>query len=447
MSEIIQSLREQLAEAEGNLRLIRERKTEYVESEKIPLQLVKNEQRLEAEIAGLWERLIRLEAHSEEQQAPAAPGPATVSVPPPQPVSPVAGTTALPPCPFVAGGMITDPRLFVGRRAELRAVLSRMEGAQPISVNVVGERRIGKSSLLYQVFSTWEQRVRDPARYVVAYLSLQDARAQTETAFYRAIADTLLERPAVRDRAALATALRRRPLNRADFAAAVDAFGRFGLLPVLCLDEFEALFRHAEEFTDDFFDALRALMDRNAVMLVLASLRPLDVYRRQHRLTSSFFNLGHTLPLGDLTGEEAANLVRLPAGAVPGASAVLNLEEQRLACRWGGRHPYLLQLAASCLCQAGQESRNVAWAKRCFDQQAARLHRRRRLPGFRRFFRLLTWELPAALGRLAGRLGGALDEARNWLVGMIIILVFLLALVGFLGREQLMDLLRRILGG
>jgi len=180
---------------------------------------------------------------------------------------------------------------------------------------------------------------------------------------------------------------------------------------------------------------------------VLASLRPLDVYRRRHRLTSSFFNLGHTLSLGDLTGEEAADLVRLPASTVSGASTALGLEEQRLARQWGSHHPYLLQLAASCLCQARQEGRDVDWARRCFDQQATRLRRRRRLPNFRRLFRLLTWELPGTLGRLAGRLGGAVDEARNWLVGMVIILIFLLVLVGFLGWEQLMDLLRYILGG
>jgi tetratricopeptide (TPR) repeat protein len=57
MNDTIQSLREQLAKAEGNLRLIQEREAEYVESEKIPLQLIKNERRLEAQIADLRARL------------------------------------------------------------------------------------------------------------------------------------------------------------------------------------------------------------------------------------------------------------------------------------------------------------------------------------------------------------------------------------------------------
>ncbi len=120
----------------------------------------------------------------------------------------------LPPCPFVAGPKITDPRLFVGRKEELRRLVTAMEGAQPISINVVGERRIGKSSLLYHLYQTWEQRVQKPARYVVAYLSLQDAAAQTERDFYRAVARALVARPSVQQHSAIVEALTRQPLGR-----------------------------------------------------------------------------------------------------------------------------------------------------------------------------------------------------------------------------------------
>jgi energy-coupling factor transporter ATP-binding protein EcfA2 len=60
MSETVQSLREQLAEAEGNLRLIRERKAEYVEPHKIDLDLIKAERHWEAQIADLKRRLVWL---------------------------------------------------------------------------------------------------------------------------------------------------------------------------------------------------------------------------------------------------------------------------------------------------------------------------------------------------------------------------------------------------
>lgn len=75
--------------------------------------------------------------------------------PPPMPVS------SLPACPFIAGSMITNPRLFVGRKDELHSITTLMTGAQPTSINLIGQRRIGKSSLLYHFFQTWEQRVQD----------------------------------------------------------------------------------------------------------------------------------------------------------------------------------------------------------------------------------------------------------------------------------------------
>ncbi|WP_414584951.1 hypothetical protein [Scytonema sp. PCC 10023] len=105
---------------------------------------------------------------------------------------------SLPSNPFVAAGMIEDSTLFVGRKDELRAIASRMSGVQPTSINVVGDKRIGKSSLLYHFFLTWQQRVNDPSRYVVIYLSLQDGKCQTEISFYKAVAEelvTLLHQP------------------------------------------------------------------------------------------------------------------------------------------------------------------------------------------------------------------------------------------------------------
>jgi hypothetical protein len=41
--------------------------------------------------------------------------------------------------------------------------------------------------------------------------------------------------------------------------------------------------------------------------------------------------------------------------------------------QWGGRHPYLLQLAASLLYEAQQSGRDVSWAKAEFAKEARRV--------------------------------------------------------------------------
>jgi hypothetical protein len=143
-----------------------------------------------------------------------------------------------------------------------------------------------------------------------------------------------------------------------------------------------------------------------------------------------------------LAEAEADDLVRLPASTVPGAPAALSLPEQRLARRWGGRHPFLLQLAADALWQARQEGRDEAWTYTRFVEQARHVPH----PRWRHWLRSVFWQGPAALGRLAGRLGGGVDEFRNWLIGMVIIVVIVLALFGIVSGGQLLELLRKWLG-
>ncbi|MEW6493586.1 MAG: AAA-like domain-containing protein [Cyanobacteriota bacterium] len=282
-------------------------------------------------------------------------------------------TSSLPDCPFAAGAKITDPRFFIGRKEELNAITSWMTEAQPVSINVVGPRRIGKSSLLYHFFQIYQKRVPEPTRYLVIYLSLQDARCQSENDFYQAVARQLWHNLAVQGNPALIEPLRVQPFNRLAFCAAMGQYKRLGVLPVFCLDELGPLFRHPEEFDNGFFDNLRSLMESHVLMLIVASHRKLEFYQRRHKLTSAFFKRWQVLILGELTENEAKTLICLPASTVKGATPALNSQEQHLVQQWGGRHPYLLQLAASLLYEARQTQQDEGWAKAEFEKQARRV--------------------------------------------------------------------------
>jgi hypothetical protein len=147
-------------------------------------------------------------------------------------------------------------------------------------------------------------------------------------------------------------------------------YKRLGIMPVLCLDEFGPLFRYPEEFDNGFFDNLRSLMESRVLMLVIASHRRLDFYQSRHKLTSAFFKLWQVLTLNELTENEAAELVRLPASTVPGIAAALSQQEQHFVRRLGRRHPYLLQLAASLVYEARLSGRDISWAKAEFAKEA-----------------------------------------------------------------------------
>lgn len=278
----------------------------------------------------------------------------------------------LPACPFVAGPKIEDPRLFVGREEELNAIVWRMRGVQPTSVNVVGERRIGKSSLLYHFRQIWAERVRDERKYAVIYLSLQDAHFQTCEGFFHNVLEKL--NCAVADGCGLEAEaeIQGGKVDGSVFADALASWKTQRILPVVCLDEFEMFLKCPDEFTDGFFDHLRSQMDRNALMFVISSLKPLDVYRWEYKLTSSFFNLGHCLRLKGMTDDEVDALVRLPASTMPGLESALSPELQQMAKQWGGRHPLLLQYAAFFLCHAIRNDKDAAWAEAQFRGEAAR---------------------------------------------------------------------------
>jgi len=53
--------------------------------------------------------------------------------------------------PFTYGNPISDPARFFGRRAEVEQVYTRLLNAEFESSSIVGERRTGKTSLLYYI--------------------------------------------------------------------------------------------------------------------------------------------------------------------------------------------------------------------------------------------------------------------------------------------------------
>lgn len=322
-------------------------------------------------------------------------------------------------CPFVAGPMITTPSRFVGRREELSLLAHRMDGAQPTSVNVVGERRIGKSSLLYHFFQTWEQRIDHPSRFVVVYLDLQAKTPPTEAAFYKDLSWALKQQPAVQRVDSLHRALLAPPRTAQGFAELLEQCTDHVLLPVFCLDEFEVLLKNGEEFTDGFFDQLRGWMNASQLMFILSSRRPLDVYAGEHNLTSTFFNLGHVVELGEFSEDEAEELLRLPGAGEP----ALDPEERQLARQWGGRHPLLLQLAG----QALWEHRSTRKAKAEFERQRKRFVAKKAKREFSLMSvpRAVVWDFPRWVGSLPLRIGNVVDDTANFIVGLVIILIML----------------------
>lgn len=338
--------------------------------------------------------------------------------------------------PFIAGPMLQNPELFVGREDELRAIISRMGGSQPTSLNVVGKHQIGKSSLLYYFFITWEQLVSQPQNYVVIYLSLKNANSQKEENFYQAIAQKLLICPSVQIQPKLIKLLQDKPLNRSEFSTAIVEFKKQGLLAILCLDDFESIFAHRNdalrEFDNGFYDNLRALMDSSALMLIISSCKELDVHAKEERLVSGFFNVGHVIKLGELTTDEAIKLTRLPINTLQ-TSPALTEEEQSLAQQWGKRHPYFLQLASYYLLEARQSGKSITWAKKNFQNQISKSKKELKIS---KIGKLRLWDGILFIGRSIRWIGQNWDDIKNGVFGLSFPILLLLSLIF---RDEILD--------
>lgn len=346
-------------------------------------------------------------------------------------------------CPFSASSMIKDSRFFVGREYALQVLLDNMTGVQPTSVDVYGERRVGKSSLLYHFFSEWSSKVGNPTGYGVAYVDLQGEDCSTASRFFAVVTKELQR--------AMNLPLRHSVHDFASFRETLQDWRQQGRLPVLCLDKFERIGNHPQVFDDDFFDTLRFLLNSGLLMVILSSRLPVAQLRDQLHLTSAFFNLGHHLPLGEFSPEEAEKLLMRPGLDSQDKRPCLSLEEQKLALRWGGYFPYTLQLAAYCLYH---NRGDIARAERRFNEEIKNNSSLGRwwgwthLPVLGRFsdFLATSGDVIFRTGQLRSRVVNTLMGAIFWLAAVCVVGLIILLLADKISWGQFIEFFKPFFG-
>ncbi len=232
--------------------------------------------------------------------------------------------------PFTNRGLITSPDDFIGREQPMNEILGRVRSLQ--SASVVGERRIGKSSLLYQLAAQGNRRLGDEA-YRFVYFDLLDAQSHTALEFFRAILQRLgLNAAAVNEQHTLTR-------NLIAFTEQLEAATQAGQRIVLCLNEFEALFKHPDEFTEDFFDHMRSQLDRRRFAVVTSTRTTLQTLCLDGKLTSPFYNVFTVLELGVFDDSEVKDFL---AHYQP--QAQFTEPELQFINSWLDPHPLKLQI-------------------------------------------------------------------------------------------------------
>jgi hypothetical protein len=249
--------------------------------------------------------------------------------------------------PFFAGGAV-PPVLFTGRAATLRLIKTRLGGTSLQSVSIVGERRMGKSSLLRYVCAN-ASKLFPATNPVCIYLDLMKGFNHTRQGLMRAL------------RQELTRALGRSPWTEAQdgdlvtLSFALEALSQQGVRLILCLDEIENLTQRKEQF-DELLEELRADGQMGQVGMLAASARPLADLRADNGLESPFYNIFIQEYLGLMSEAEWQELVRKH----------MSVSDEDLATigRLAGGHPFYTQLAAGRLWESRYAGGEADWQSR-----------------------------------------------------------------------------------
>ena len=179
--------------------------------------------------------------------------------------------------PFAYSQPISKLDRFVGREDELRRILSELR--REMSISIVGERRIGKTSLLKILLIKLPDEVstRDAPETYFIYLDLQMMESKDKPIdFWNEVLDELADRVTDTElKETIQQLCQAGRINTRSLNTLFRQLGNAGLSIVLLLDEFDRLADHPN-FGPDFFYGLRALVINHRLALVTTSYTELN---------------------------------------------------------------------------------------------------------------------------------------------------------------------------
>jgi hypothetical protein len=246
--------------------------------------------------------------------------------------------------PFFHRGPIRQREYFCGRTDNIGQSLSLLRNGQ--NVALVGQRRIGKTSLLFHIADpvVFEAHGLHRGEHLFVYLDGAELGHLSPDEVLGLLLDQLA---ATLSAARCSIKLSRAPpdgVSYRDFREAVLKVTGAGLKPIYLLDEFESLADNPY-LGPRFFSGLRALSSQFDLCFVTASRESLLrlTCANVETLSSPFFNTFANLHLGLYAASEARSLVEILA-----TRAGLDLPSQTIDRILGlaGPHPLFLQIAA-----------------------------------------------------------------------------------------------------
>jgi hypothetical protein len=365
--------------------------------------------------------------------------------------------------PFIVGRPLRARERIFGRDDALRFIAGEL--SKYSSINIIGERRMGKTSLINHLIGHQSKYLiseSEKPQIVLARIDLQQ-RITCDELFYGSILRELLNQlvsistEKVREFESLRKELRKNP--EADYTRFEQVLRRLadynnrGRL-VVVLDEFEILLKPVipDSFLfPSFFDSLRSLITADLMAMIIASRIPLFEYFsdpvKRHSLTSTFPTYFTPFVLRPLD-QSAADALLLQPSIHP-----LTLSEVEKARRWAKGHPCHLQVAGAAWFMGKTEGHSVKWVYRryvelrtqnCMVSSSVYAKSRTRSKRFKHLLLIVFWQVPIIMGRPVQKLGSKLDDIAAWLIGVLLIILGALVIFGVATGGDILNLLKKL---
>lgn len=263
--------------------------------------------------------------------------------------------------PFTYGNPIRDPSRFFGRVREAEQIFGRLRNPEFESSSVVGDRRIGKTSLLNYIADPGTRAAYglggDSCAFVYSDLQMV-GRVMGPEQLWRQLLDSLREQ--CRDDVivtALKELLKRERLDIYDLDGFFRKAGARGHCVVFLLDEFDQITTNPS-FGPDFYFGFRSLAIHRKVALVTSSrLELVELCHSESVKSSPFFNIFANINLRMFTPAEFQELVSQSLGET---NVRFNSRETGQLLDLAGLYPYFLQVACSQLFEAHRQGLDAA---------------------------------------------------------------------------------------
>jgi hypothetical protein len=254
--------------------------------------------------------------------------------------------------PFIYRGMLKSSRLFMGRQLELNHIYSCLLDSEdePQSVAILGQRRIGKSSLLYRIFKKEradEMYAEQLENTITVMISMQNLATSAGEEFYERILDDIRSVGALYGELVDNIRVTYENDQGKCFEQLLRKLTSQGLLLIVLIDEFEAVSKNPA-FDLFFFNKLRALMQERRLAFVISVQTDIEylwggaLINSPH--SSPFFNVFHHATLREFTDEETEKY--LNQFSFSDKSGAFSEDDIALIHRFAGNHPFFINIAA-----------------------------------------------------------------------------------------------------